>query len=82
MRDIGSWDGINIRGTVGAREGRYDKNFVEWCVQHKILLIRTVDCAGQKVWLARFPRIADGIRFWQFTAAGEVCPCDTLQSKS
>src|SRR5438445_10293246 len=43
VRDIAGWDGRNIRGTVGAREGRYDKKFVKWCVQHKLLFIRTVD---------------------------------------
>lgn len=43
MGDIGTWDGRNIRGTVGAREGRYDEKFVDWCVQHDVLFVRTVD---------------------------------------
>ena len=43
VRDIGAWGGTNIRGTVGRHEGRYDKKFVEWCVHHDILFIRTVD---------------------------------------
>jgi hypothetical protein len=41
-----------------------------------------VRCAGQKVWLARFPARGNSINFGQFTATGEVRPCSTLQSKS
>lgn len=43
MRDIGAWDGKHIMGVVGALEGRYDKEFVKWCVRHDLLFIRTVD---------------------------------------
>jgi hypothetical protein len=41
-----------------------------------------VRCAGQRVWLARFPARGNSINFGQFTATGEVRPCSTLQSKS
>ena len=43
MRDIGAWGGENIRGVVGALEGRYDKRFVTWCTERGLLFIRTVD---------------------------------------
>ena len=43
VRDIGAWGGKSILRPVGAREGRYDTKFVKWCMQHKVLFIRTVD---------------------------------------
>lgn len=41
-----------------------------------------VRCAGQKVWLARFPMRGNSINFGQFTPIGEVRTCGALQSMS
>jgi hypothetical protein len=43
VKDIGAWDGIHIRQPIGAREGRYDRRFVKWCDERRLLCVRTVD---------------------------------------
>jgi hypothetical protein len=42
-RDLGGYSGGWLFGVNGPRPGKYDTEFVKWCVKHRFLYVRTVD---------------------------------------